>query len=94
MDCIDDYDRVLCMKSEKNGLKPDPAKVRAVLAKNVRRYRKEAEMTQSDVAREARLELSTVLRVEHAKFDSTLATIARIRRALGIPWEKLLNGIV
>jgi transcriptional regulator with XRE-family HTH domain len=82
------------MKRVKNLPKPDPAKVRITLAKNVRKYRTVAGMTQSQVARDARLELCTVLRVENAKCDSTLVTIARIRRALDVPWEKLLNGIV
>jgi transcriptional regulator with XRE-family HTH domain len=79
--------------SDERSLKPAPSKVRQVLAKNVSLYRKKAGLTQFKVASLAQLELSTVLRLEHAKFDSTLSTVSRVRKALKVSWTDLLKGI-
>jgi transcriptional regulator with XRE-family HTH domain len=80
-------------KAKDGHLDPNPLDVRTKLAKNARRFRKAAKLTQQDVAEQAQLELSTILRLEHAKFDSTLSTVSRVRKALGVSWEKLLRGI-
>jgi transcriptional regulator with XRE-family HTH domain len=80
------------MKAKSKKIQPKPKHVQT-LGKNVRKYRQAKKLTQQDVAEGARLELSTILRIEHAKFDTTLASLARVRRTLDVSWANLLNGI-
>jgi transcriptional regulator with XRE-family HTH domain len=81
------------MKTTGKDLKPNPDAVRKAVGANVKAYRKAAGLSQMDLAREAYLELSTVHRIEAAKTDTSISTLARIRRVLKVSWKNLLNGV-
>jgi DNA-binding XRE family transcriptional regulator len=81
------------MKTTDGDLKPDPKLVRKVLGSNIRAYRLAASMSQMDLGREARLELSTIHRIESGKTDTSVSTLARLRQVLRVPWKNLLSGI-
>jgi transcriptional regulator with XRE-family HTH domain len=80
------------MKTTNGDLNPDPKLVRKTLGTNIRAYRLAASMSQMDLAVAARLELSTIHRIEAAKTDTNISTLARIRQALQVPWKNLLSG--
>jgi transcriptional regulator with XRE-family HTH domain len=81
------------MKTTDGDLNPDPKLVRKVLGANIKAYRLAASMSQMDLASAARLELSTIHRIESGKTDTNISTLARIRKALDVPWKNLLSGI-
>jgi transcriptional regulator with XRE-family HTH domain len=58
---------------------------------NLRRMRMDAGLTQAAFAERIELGLRVVQKWEAGKINVPLATVHRIRRALGCPWEDLLG---
>jgi predicted transcriptional regulator len=81
------------MKTTGDDLKPNPKIIRKVLGTNMRNHRKTLKLSQMDLAREAKLELSTIHRIEAGKTDTNISSLARVREALQVPWKKFLEGI-
>jgi transcriptional regulator with XRE-family HTH domain len=81
------------MKTTGDDLKPDPKLVRKAVGSNIRAYRLASNMSQMDLASGARLELSTIHRIESAKTDTNVSTLARIREVLKVSWKNLLSGV-
>ena len=59
----------------------------------MRAFRKASKLSQMKLAGKAKLELSTIHRIEAGKTDTNISSLARVREALQIPWKKLLDGI-
>jgi ribosome-binding protein aMBF1 (putative translation factor) len=80
-------------KFKNSGSKPDPKIVRKIVAENIRKYRRNAKLSQMDLAGHAWLDLATVNRIERAQTDTTISSLARLRLVLKIAWDELLEGI-
>ncbi len=63
----------------------------AKLGKNLKRIRTEKGMTQGDIVRALGVSRSFVSNVENGKTNPTLATIAKLAKALGVPTEELIR---
>lgn len=63
----------------------------AKLGKNLKRIRTEKGMTQGDIVRTLGVSRSFVSNVENGKTNPTLATIAKLAKALGVPTEELIR---
>ena len=72
-------------------LSKDELAVLARFGAKVRRLRLDAELTQSALAERLGLEVRTVQKFEAGEINVPLATLHRIRRALGCRWETLLG---
>jgi transcriptional regulator with XRE-family HTH domain len=81
------------MKYTKPNLTPHPQQVRDFLGENLIKLRKKAGLTQMRLASDAGLELSTVHRIESAKTDTSISTLARIRKAINCKWSDLLKDV-
>jgi transcriptional regulator with XRE-family HTH domain len=64
---------------------------RAILAKNVRKYRQQRELTQEQLAFEAEIDLTYMGGIERGKRNPSLLVMARIADALGVQLPKLLS---
>jgi transcriptional regulator with XRE-family HTH domain len=64
---------------------------RAILAKNVRRYRQQRKLTQEQLAFEAEIDLTYMGGIERGKRNPSLLVMARIADALGVQLPKLLS---
>jgi transcriptional regulator with XRE-family HTH domain len=64
---------------------------RAILGRNVRRFRQQKKLTQEELAFEAEIDLTYVGGIERGKRNPSLMVMARIADALKIPLPKLLN---
>jgi len=64
---------------------------RAVLAKNVRKYRRQRQLTQEQLAFEAEIDLTYMGGIERGKRNPSLLVMARIADALGVQLPKLLS---
>jgi transcriptional regulator with XRE-family HTH domain len=64
---------------------------RAVLAKNVRKYRQQKRLTQEELAFEAEIDLTYMGGIERGKRNPSLLVMARIADALGAQLPKLLS---
>jgi transcriptional regulator with XRE-family HTH domain len=64
---------------------------RAVLAKNVRKYRRQRQLTQEQLAFEAEIDLTYIGGIERGKRNPSLLVMARIADALGVQLTKLLS---
>jgi transcriptional regulator with XRE-family HTH domain len=64
---------------------------RAILAKNVRKYRQQRKLTQEQLAFEAEIDLTYMGGIERGKRNSSLLVMARIADALGVQLPKLLG---
>ena len=64
---------------------------RAILGRNVRRYRQQRGLTQEELAFEAEIDLTYVGGIERGKRNPSLMVMARIADALSVPLPKLLN---
>jgi transcriptional regulator with XRE-family HTH domain len=64
---------------------------RAILGRNVRRFRQQRELTQEELAFEAEIDLTYVGGIERGKRNPSLMVMARIADALSVPLAKLLN---
>jgi transcriptional regulator with XRE-family HTH domain len=64
---------------------------RAILAKNVRKYRGQRKLTQEQLAFEAEIDLTYMGGIERGKRNPSLLVMARIADALGVSLPKLLG---
>lgn len=64
----------------------------AKLGKNLRRIRTEKGITQGDIVRKLGVSRSFVSNIENGKTNPTLATIAKLAKALGVNIEELMRG--
>jgi transcriptional regulator with XRE-family HTH domain len=64
---------------------------RAVLGKNVRRFRRQRKLTQEELAFEAEIDLTYMGGIERGKRNPSLLVMARIAEALSVPLTKLLS---
>jgi len=64
---------------------------RAVLGKNVRRFRRQQKLTQEQLAFEAEIDLTYMGGIERGKRNPSLLVMARIADALSVPLTKLLS---
>jgi transcriptional regulator with XRE-family HTH domain len=64
---------------------------RAVLGKNVRKYRQQRKLTQEQLAFEAKIDLTYMGGIERGRRNPSLLVMARIADALGVPLMKLFN---
>ena len=60
------------------------------LGDNIRRERMAKNMSQQRLAELADLNIRNVQRIEAGQSDVLFSTLARIRKALGCPWEILI----
>lgn len=80
-------------KTTTGNLNPHPRTVKETLGQSIRLHRKGNKLSQMDLASRAKLELSTIHRIETGKTDSTISTLSRIRNVLKVPWNKMLHRI-
>jgi transcriptional regulator with XRE-family HTH domain len=64
---------------------------RPVLAKNIRRVRRQRKLTQEQLAFEAKIDLTYMGGIERGRRNPSLMVMARIAEALSVPLPKLLN---
>ena len=64
---------------------------RAILAKNVRKYRQQRKLTQEQLAFEAEIDLTYMGGIERGKRNPSLLVMARIADALGVQLPKLFS---
>jgi transcriptional regulator with XRE-family HTH domain len=64
---------------------------RAILGRNVRRFRQQRGLTQEELAFEAEIDLTYVGGIERGRRNPSLMVMARIADALSVPLPKLLN---
>jgi transcriptional regulator with XRE-family HTH domain len=64
---------------------------RAVLAKNVRKYRRQKKLTQEQLAFEAEIDLTYLGGIERGKRNPSLLVMVRIADALSAQLPKLLS---
>lgn len=69
---------------------PEP---RQTFADNLRRYRKQAKLSQEALGHACGLHPTEISRLERAVREPRLGTIVKLARALGIPPARLLDGI-
>lgn len=58
---------------------------------NMKRIRTKKKMSQGDIARALEVDRGYISNIENGKKNPTLATVARIANALGIPADELLK---
>lgn len=63
----------------------------AKLGKNLKRIRTKKGMTQGDIVRALGVSRSFVSNIENGKTNPTLATIAKLAKALGVSVEELIR---
>jgi transcriptional regulator with XRE-family HTH domain len=63
---------------------------RALLAKNIRKYRQQRKLTQEELAFEAEIDLTYMGGIERGKRNPSLLVMARIADALEVQLPKLL----
>ena len=61
------------------------------LGENLKRIRTEKGISQGDIARALEVDKSFVSNIENAKTNPTLATIAKIAKAIGVSIDELLK---
>lgn len=61
------------------------------LGENLKRIRTEKGITQGDIARALEMDKSFVSNIENGKTNPTLATIAKLAKALGVKIEELIK---
>lgn len=65
--------------------------LRAILGRNVRRYRKQRNLTQEELAFEAEIDLTYLGGIERGKRNPSLLVMGRIANALSISVAKLVS---
>ena len=65
--------------------------LRAILGKNVRRYRQQKKLTQEELAFEAKIDLTYLGGIERGKRNPSLLVIGRIANALSVSIGKLVG---
>ena len=73
------------------GTSRDASRVQLLFAANVRRIRKEKQLTQEQVAEYADLHTNYISSVERGERNISICNIERIARALGVPMPELLS---
>jgi transcriptional regulator with XRE-family HTH domain len=74
---------------------PLPKDIAAELSRfgsNIRRERTARNLTQEKLAEKADLNIRTLQKIEAGELNVLVTTAARIQRALGCSWEKLMPG--
>jgi transcriptional regulator with XRE-family HTH domain len=66
--------------------------VLASFAQNLRRLRKEAEISQEELGSRAGIQMADISRYESAQRDPRITTVARLADALGVSIAELLDG--
>jgi transcriptional regulator with XRE-family HTH domain len=61
------------------------------LGKNLTRIRKEKGISQDKLSRLLRIDRSFISNIENGKTNPTLATIAKLAKAVGVPIEELMK---
>ena len=61
------------------------------LGDNLKRIRTEKDISQGDIARALEVDKSFVSNIENGKTNPTLATIAKIAKAIGVSVDELLK---
>ena len=61
------------------------------LGKNLKRIRTQKGISQGDIARSLKVGRSFITNIENGKTNPTLATIAKIAKAVGIPVKDLIG---
>jgi transcriptional regulator with XRE-family HTH domain len=64
---------------------------RAILGKNVRKFRQQRKLTQEHLAFEAEIDLTYIGGIERGKRNPSLVVMARIADALSVPLAKLIG---
>jgi transcriptional regulator with XRE-family HTH domain len=64
---------------------------RAILGKNVRKYRQQRKLTQEQLAFEAEIDLTYMGGIERGQRNPSLLVMARIADALAVPLSKLVS---
>jgi transcriptional regulator with XRE-family HTH domain len=65
--------------------------LRAILGRNVRRYRQQRNLTQEELAFEAKIDLTYLGGIERGKRNPSLLVIGRIANALSVSIVKLFT---
>jgi transcriptional regulator with XRE-family HTH domain len=65
--------------------------LRAILGKNVRRYRQQKKLTQEELAFEAKIDLTYLGGIERGKRNPSLLVIVRIANAISVSIGKLVG---
>jgi transcriptional regulator with XRE-family HTH domain len=65
--------------------------LRTVFGKNVRRWRRQRQLTQEQLAFESEIDLTYMGGIERGKRNPSLLVMARIADALSVPLQKLLS---
>jgi transcriptional regulator with XRE-family HTH domain len=65
--------------------------LRTIFGRNVRRWRGQRQMTQEQLAFEAKIDLTYMGGIERGKRNPSLMVMARIAKALSVPLPKLLS---
>lgn len=64
----------------------------STIAKNIRKYRKEKNFSQDRLSKEAEVAYNTIVKIESGENpNSTVNTLERIAKALGVSIEKLFK---
>jgi transcriptional regulator with XRE-family HTH domain len=71
-----------------------PGPIREILAKNVRRERVGAGLSQEELAERCQVRRSTVARIEKAVQEPRLSTLVAFSDAMGIPLATLMTGLL
>ena len=61
------------------------------LGRNLKRVRKEKGISQGDIVRSLGMDRAFVSNIENGKANPTLATIAKLAKALGVPLGELIK---
>lgn len=61
------------------------------LGNNLKRIRTEKDISQGDIARELKVSRSFISNIENGKTNPTLATIAKLAKAVGVPTDQLMK---
>jgi len=61
------------------------------LGRNLKRIRKEKGISQGDIVRSLGMDRAFISNIENGKTNPTLATIAKLAKALGVPIEDLIK---
>lgn len=61
------------------------------LANNLKRIRTEKGISQGDIVKTAGIDKSMISNIENRKTNPTLATIAKLAKAVGVPIDLLLK---
>ncbi|MBJ6127800.1 helix-turn-helix domain-containing protein [Microvirga splendida] len=64
--------------------------IRDVLAKNVRRYRKAAGLSQEELAHRAEIDRTYISSIERSVYAATIDVVDRLAKALGVEAADLL----